>query len=107
MGRIENHGPFHFFFSLSSADVLFTENFVSQLEDCQIEYQFCNGKEFVYVNGKPLEDFMSENMDVYEFVKKNFVNSTLNFQHRVKNFIKHIVMAPSSPLKVKYYGYKV
>ncbi len=109
MGRIENHGPFHFFFTLSCADKLFTENFISQLEleDYKIEYTFIHGKEFVHVNGKPLDDFMKENIDQYDFMKKNFVNSTLNFQQRLKSFIKHILMAPSSPLKIKYYGYKV
>ena len=107
MGRIENHGPFHFFFTLSCADLLFSENFVSHLEDFSVEYKFSQGKEFVYVNGKPLEEFMKNNIDIYEFIKKNFVNTTLNFQHRLKNFIKHIVMGPSSELKIKYYGYKV
>ncbi len=109
MARIENHGPFHFFFTLSCADKLFTENFISNLasENCKIEYYFKHGKEYVNVNGIPLDDYMKENMDQYDFVKKNFVNSTLNFQQRLKNFIKHILMAPSSPLKIKYYGYKV
>ena len=107
MGRIENHGPFHFFFTLSCADLLFPENFVSHLEDFSVEYKFSQGKEFVYVNGKPLEEFMKDNIDIYDFIKRNFVNTTLNFQHRLKNFIKHIVMSPSSELKIKYYGYKV
>ena len=107
MGRLENHGPFHFFFTLSCADSLFFENFTSHLEDYDVQYKFNLGKEFVYVNDQLLEDFITSNFDKYELIQKNVVTTTINFQHRLKNFIKFIVMAPSSPLKIKYYGYKV
>ena len=35
------------------------------------------------------------------------LNATLTFNHRVKMFIKNIVMSKGSPMPIQYYSYKV
>ena len=36
IAKLENLGPFHFFFTLSCADNRYEENFTSALTDCEI-----------------------------------------------------------------------
>ena len=43
----------------------------------------------------------------HEMIRKNVLLATRNFNERVKNFIKHIIMAKGSDMPVKYYNYKV
>ena len=52
-------------------------------------------------------DFLSRQTSKHEFIKSNLLNATLTFNQRVKMFIKHIIMNKESPMKVKYYSYKV
>ena len=108
VGRLENLGPFTFFFTLSSGDLRWPENFTSLLDDHTITYsEDSNGVEECYVDGQPLEEFLQERTSKYEFIKDNLLNATLTFQHRVKMFIKNIVMSKFNPMALNYNSYKV
>ena len=45
-------------------------------------------------------------MDLY-FGRKNILTATLNFNNRVQEFIKHIIMNPKGGMCVEYYNYRV
>ena len=112
MAKLENLGPFQFFFTLSCADNRYEENFTSVLADeYTIVYKVVKGREraFIVTNGKEqsLDDFLSENLSKHEFIRKNVLTATRNFNYRVKNFIKHIVMNKKNPMCVQYYNYRV
>ena len=111
ISKLENLGPFHFFFTLSCADTRYEENFTSLLTDHNIIYKNIKGREraFVIQNGieMSLNDFLSQNVSKHEFIRKNVLTATRNFNNRVKQFIKNIVMSKGSPMCVQYYNYRI
>ena len=107
LGKLENLGPFHFFFTLSAADYRNTENFTSLLQDEDITYTYRAGQEVVLVNEMTIEEFLSTSTTAHEFIRKHTHTATRNFDHRVKTFIKTIVMNSFSPLNVTEYSYRV
>ena len=109
ISRIENLGPFHLFFTLSSAEKRYNENFTTFLQEHDVRYVIENGIECCTVDGIPLDDFLQreENLNKHEFIRKNILTATLNFNHRVEEFIKNIVMNKSGEFCVDYYNYRV
>ena len=108
VARLENLGPFTFFFTLSSGDLRWPENFTSLLDDCIITYEKDSaGKEECFVDGILLKDYLEKHSSQNEFIRKNLLNATLTFQHRVKMFIKDIVMSKFNPMCINYNSYKV
>ena len=107
IARLHNLGPFTFFFTLSCADLRWPENFTALLQDQTIRYEYEGGQDYYFVNDMPLEEYLSANESKHEFIKQHLLNATLTFNHRVKMFIKNIVMSKGSPMCVKYYSYKV
>ena len=105
LAKLENLGPFAFFFTLSCADLRWKENFSSLLKDSEVEYD--SSTDQITIDGDSLEDFFRANENKHEFIKNNLLNATLTFYQRVKMFIKHIVMSSGNPMAVKYYSYKV
>ena len=51
--KLENLGPFTFFFTLSCADVRWAENFTSLLEGHKIVFASVDGREEFYIDEKP------------------------------------------------------
>ena len=90
LARLENLGPFQYFFTLSCADMRWPENFTALLRDQTITYVEENFIEEVYVNNIKLMDFLIQNQSKHSFIKKNLLNATLTFHNRVKMFVKHI-----------------
>lgn len=107
IAKLENLGPFHFFFSLSAADYRNHENFTSLLQDENITYTYRAGQEEVLCNGMTIGEFLSTSTTAHEFIRKHTHTATRNFDHRVKTFIKTIVMNSFSPLNVREYSYRV
>ena len=107
IARLENLGVFTYFFTLSCADLRWPENFTALLQDHNIRYEYENGQDYYYVDDVPLDDFLSSNESNHAFIKSHLLNATLTFNHRVKMFIKNIVMCKGSPMPIKYYSYKV
>ena len=115
--KLDNLGPFQFFFTLSSADCRWDENFTSILRDMNvdIEYNFqANGEEETIVRLKdgttcPLKQYLDENVDQsrHELIRTHVVNASRIYNHRVKAFINEIIMDKSNPMAVKYYSTKV
>ena len=58
IAKLENLGPFHFFFTLSCADMRWPENFTALLQDQVIKCNYQNGMFEVLVNGEPLESYL-------------------------------------------------
>ena len=52
IARLENLGPFNFFFTLSCADMRWPENFTALLQDQEISYKYENGEEDIKINGE-------------------------------------------------------
>ncbi len=116
VAKLEQLGPFQFFFTLSCADKRWPENFASILHQKGLDISFKqkllaqNEEEFelddILVNGEPLEQFL-DNENLHDLVKDNVLTVTRNFDHRVHEFMKHIVMGPNNPMHVEYYNYRV
>ena len=81
--KLENLGPFTFFFTLSCADVRWAENFTSLLEGHKVIFISIDGKEDFYIDDKPLDEFLKTYPSKHEFIKNNLLNAPLNFQHRL------------------------
>ena len=118
--KLDNLGPFQFFFTVSCADSRWDENFSSILANLgiRIRYEFdSNGSEQTIVieevDGKDkeveLRKYLKEHVDksLHEIIRTNVMNATRNYNHRVKAFIKEIVMDKSNPMEVKHYSTKV
>ena len=107
IAKLENHGPFQFFFTLSCADMRYDENFTSLLQDHKIEYVYEGDKEHCLIDGMYLDEFLRQNQNKHEFIRKNILTATRNFDHRVKNFMKIIVMNKFNEMHIEYYNYRV
>ena len=64
-------------------------------------------KEYCLIDGLHLEDFLRENQNKNDFIRKNVLTATRNFDHRVKNFIKTIVMSKFNEMHIKFYNFRV
>jgi exonuclease III len=108
IARLENIGPFTFFFTLSCGDMRWPENFTSLLDGHDITYEVdTSGREKCRVDDVPLADFLRQHQSKHEFIRKNLLNATLTFHHRVKMFVKHIIMSKGNDvMPIKYNSYK-
>ena len=98
--KLENHGPFTFFFTLSCADMRWPENFTSLLEGHKIAYEYIDGKEEYYIDDKPLEEFLKAYPNKHQFIRSNLPSATLHFQNRLKMFIKQRYSINPEPLQL-------
>ena len=104
VAKLENLGPFHFFFTLSCADKRWQENFVSIL--IQRGHRITFKDEMAYVNDQPIEEYL-ENENLHDLIKDHVLTMTRNFDRRVHAFVKNIIMGSNSPMHVKFYNYRV
>ena len=117
LAKLENKGPFQFFFTLSCADSRWNENFSSILSDqgVTIHYSFnSEGDEETLVeveSGKliPLKEYLESyvNESQHELIRTHVLNASRNYNHRVKAFIRDIIMDKSNPMAVEFYSTKV
>ena len=105
--KLENLGPFTFFFTLSCADIRWPENFTSLLEGHKITFESIDGKEEFYIDDQPLDEFLTSYPSKHEFIRNNLLNATLNFQHRLRMFLKHIILSKGSSLTLSHYNYRI
>ena len=117
LAKIDNFGPFHWFYTLSCADMRWDENFSSILrekgykiiwkkdthdtdntdKDVEVFVEFRkNGN----LEEKVLEKFLEDECDesLHEFIRTNVFIATRNFVHRVKAFRHEIMMGKGNPL---------
>ena len=109
IGKLYNLGPFPLFFTLSCAEMRWNENFTTFLQEHDIDYEYENNVEKCFIDGIPLEEFLlkEENISKHEYIRKNILNVTLNFDKRVKEFLKNIVLNKHSRLPITKYSYRV
>ena len=107
--RLENLGPFHFFFTLSCADLRWAENFTTLLDGHDIVFERQNGQENILVDNIPLDTFLKSHCSdsKHTMIKENLFNATMNFHHRLKTFLKEVVLNGQNPLAVDHYCYRI
>ena len=110
IAKLENLGPFQFFFTLSCADQRWEENFTSLLSEHEVIYKRINGREKAYIvedeTELSLDEFLKKHTSKHEHLRKHVLTATRNFNNRVKCFIKNIVMNKNGPMSVEYYNYR-
>ena len=116
LAKLENLGPFQFFFTLSCADSRWEENFSSLLADMGVSiiYKCCSdGNEETNVKTEkgtfPMKQYLEEYVDEsrHEMIRTHVLNATRNYNHRVKAFIKEIILDKNNLMAVEYYSTKV
>ena len=120
LARLDNLGAFQFFFTLSCADLRWDAIFVSILMEHGYSVNFkCKSVNGVFEveaeartkqgNWKPIEQFIKEDVDesYHKLVRNNVLLATRYFDHRLKQFISHIVMATSNVMCVISYTVRI
>ena len=116
IAKLENIGPFHFFFTLSCGDTRWDENFSTFLVEngYTVEYEDNqNGTLDTMVRcnegKKPLEKFLEENIDesLHEMIRTNVLTATRTFHNRVVAFRDQILFGANNPMSVKHISYRV
>ena len=104
LAKLDNFAPFQFFFTLSCGDKRWNENFSALLHefDMNISYEGDDSTSeinvFVTIDGEQLtlEEYINDtrfcNDTRHEQIRKNLLTATQNFDNRVKEFFKHIMM---------------
>ena len=108
--KLDNFGPFHFFFTLSCADLRWDENFAAILKDKEglilryvIEEDddgypsttiYVDYKKNDQMNTKKIREYIEDEVheSLHECIRGNVLLATRYFNHRVKAFMKNIAM---------------
>ena len=107
IARLDNHGPFHIFFTLSCADTRWKENIVAVLREqgksvrckideyCVEEYEVLSRDQWIKI-----EDYLKTEMDEtqHEVLRRNVVTATRIYQARVHALMQEVIRHPSNPL---------
>ena len=122
--KLDNFGPFHFFFTLSCADLRWDENFAAILKDKEglilryvIEEDddgypsttiYVDYKKNDQMNTKKIREYIKDEVDesLHECIRGNVLLATRYFNHRVKAFMKNIAMGGGNPMYVDKFSYK-
>jgi hypothetical protein len=114
VAKVSQLGPFHIFFTLSCGEMRWSEVTTSILQQANHKIEFTtpwNGRdENIFVDGVPLPEFLEtqSTSSRSSLLRKNVFLITRIFDHRVKMFIKHMVMkGGKDSLPVQYFTYRV
>ena len=120
IAKLENLGPFHFFFTLSCGDTRYSENFSTFLSQNNYTMNYIFNQDNhgieIFVESlqgrkirKTLETFLQEDVSesLHEMIRSNVLTATRTFQHRVESFRNEVMMGRNSPMKIKYISYRV
>ena len=119
IAKLENIGPFQFFFTLSCGDMRYDENFSTFLTENKYEMEyFFNSDSTIETRvlskderkiDKDLRTFLKEDVSesLHEMIRTNVMTATRNFHHRVETFRKKILMGKNNPMNIKYISYRV
>ena len=116
MARLDNHGPFNIFFTLSCADYRWPENVAAILREqgiglrctlssgVETEYEVWNNDKWV-----PLNLYISDEMDesVHNLFRNNVVTATRVYEQKVKSIMQNIICSKTNPLSVEHYTLKL
>ena len=105
--RMEQLGPFHFFFTLSSAEMHWPEVTVSILNTMGKNITYEKGWEedenMIKIDNVPLPEYKKKIRNKTEFFKKHFMLITRIFDNRVKAFLKLL----TSSGMIEHYTYRI
>ena len=114
--KLDNHGSFHIFFTLSCGDTRWISNLVTILakKGMLVEVEVVDGESVVYVKEDKegsewmsLDQYMEESPDsLNKHIKKNIYTMARHFNQRVQAFITEIVMGKNNPIPVLHWSYK-
>ena len=122
MAKLENIGPFHIFFTISSGDTRWTENFTPYLEGegFKIRYEIGEkGEPKVTVEEGPdgewiemevmkfLDDKELFDQNKHEVIRQNVLLATRNFHHRVEELRTKVIFGNNNPMSVRHVSYRV
>ena len=120
LSKIDNFGAFQIFYTLSCGDRRWAPNFAAILLEkgytMSYSVEKSEGHWKQIIEGKtndgkwkPLDEFLDDEVDesLHELIRCNVVTATRYFDHRVKCFLRDIVMDPDNPMSVRYFTYKV
>ena len=127
IAKLENLGPFQFFFTLSCAEKRWLENMAvilkNSFEDKPISYKYREQTERhaedsdesqpeveLLIDGIPMDEYFEHNniqINIRDEMRKNVPTLTRHFDHRVKMFMKNIVMGDNNPMNVQYFNYRI
>ena len=127
VAKLENLGPFQFFFTLSCAEKRWLENMAvilkNSLGDKLISYKYREQIESdaedsnetqpeveLLIDGMRMDEYFEHNniqINIHDEMRKNVLTLTRHFDHRVKKFMKNIVMGDNNPMNVQYFNYRI
>ena len=120
LAKLDNLGPFQLFFTLSCADMRWYENVAAILRErnYEVKYKLVPEGEDLKTkvtvkmpddSEKDLENFLKEDIDesLHEFIRNNVLLATRYFSHRVKVFIREVMMGKNNPMNVNYHTEKI
>ena len=62
------------------------------------------------IDGIPMDEYFEHNniqINIHDEMRKNVPTLTRHFDHRVKMFMKNIVMGDNNPMNVQYFNYRI
>ena len=121
LAKVDNFGAFNLFFTLSCGDTRWKPNFAAILleKGYSIRYDVKRntyGHWEQFIEGsigdgewKNFDEFMRDDVEEshHDLIRGNVVAATRYYDHRVKCFLRDVVMSKSNPMSTKYYTYKV
>ena len=117
LAKLDNLGPFHFFFTLSCADKRWDENLSSILRKLNITVVYdtnSEGVEEILIKDEEkqlmkMKEYLEKHVDssLHELIRRNVFIATRNYNNRVNAFIRDIITDKNNPMCVKYWSTKV
>ena len=115
LAKVDNFGPFHWFYTFSCGDMRYDENFSTILREngYKVLWKIENDKCEVFVQHDeaeiPLKEFLDHKIDEskHELIRKNVLTATRNFWQRVKAFRAEVMMGKNSPMKIVHWSDKM
>ena len=116
IAKLENLGPFPFFFTLSCADLRWSENFTTLLREkgVNVVYEINGLQENTWVvkennERRLLEDYLEDDVDdsFHELVRRNIIVATRNYKNRFDAFVKNIILDKSNPMCITHWTTKL
>jgi hypothetical protein len=110
MARINQLGPFHAFFTLSSAELRWPEiiSTILHLDGKSVEIITTQKDTIIKVNGIMLNDYVNAmSLNLHQIIKDNIVIVIRMFDNRLRTFIQEILLSKWTTLNVVYFTYRI
>ena len=112
--KLDNHGPFHLFFTLSCGDTRWKENLGTILAKSGMLVEYTNQSNKLHIKIKnhceewmDLDQYLEECPDnLNTYIRQNILTMARYYNQRVKAFLNEIVMGKNNPMAVHNWTYK-